>query len=91
VALAYTRLNGLPLGRYHQTRAAWPGDIPLGPHLMTFIASGAYDVEVVFGEPGDFALDTPRKKIADITRRRVRAAFASAIRMRPMTLQKGDA
>ncbi len=67
VALAYTRLNGLPLGRYHQARAAWPGDIPLGPHLMTFIAGGAYDVEVVFGEAGDFALDTPRKKIADIT------------------------
>jgi 1-acyl-sn-glycerol-3-phosphate acyltransferase len=91
VALAYTRLNGLPLGRYHQSRAAWPGDIPLGPHLLAFISGGAYDVEVVFGEAGDFALDTPRKKIADITRGRVRAAFASAIRMRPLAPEKADA
>jgi 1-acyl-sn-glycerol-3-phosphate acyltransferase len=91
VALAYTRLNGLPLGRYHQARAAWPGDIPLGPHLLSFITAGAYDVEVVFGEPGDFALDTPRKKIAGITRSRVRTAFASATRMRSKVLKKSDA
>ncbi len=82
VALAYTRLNGLPLGRYHQARAAWPGDVPLAPHLLSFIANGAYDVEVVFAEPGDFALDTRRKEIAAITRRRVQASFAAAMRMR---------
>jgi 1-acyl-sn-glycerol-3-phosphate acyltransferase len=82
VALAYTRLNGLPLGRYHQARAAWPGDVPLAPHLLAFVANGAYDVEVVFGEPGDFALDTRRKEIAAITRRRVHASFAAAMRMR---------
>ncbi len=48
VALAYTRLNGMPLGRYHQSRAAWPGDVPLAPHLLALVANGAYDVEVVF-------------------------------------------
>lgn len=82
VALAYTRLNGLPLGRYHQSRAAWPGDVPLGPHLLAFVSNGAYDVEVVFGEPGDFALDTRRKEIASITRSRIHASFAAAMRMR---------
>jgi lyso-ornithine lipid O-acyltransferase len=82
VALAYTRLNGLPLGRYHQSRASWPGDVPLGPHLLAFLRVGAYDVDVVFAQPSTIDSATPRKHIAALTYERVRSAFASAMRMR---------
>jgi 1-acyl-sn-glycerol-3-phosphate acyltransferase len=82
VAIAYTRLHGLPLGRYHQARAAWPGSIRLAPHLMSFVADGAWDVDVVLCKPVDFARDTSRKEIAAGTRASIHQAFAQAMRMR---------
>ena len=60
VAIAYTRLYGLPLGRLHQARAAWPGDVELAPHLLGFLRNGAYDVEVVFGAPEDFSVENSK-------------------------------
>src|SRR3546814_6911519 len=33
VSIAYTRLDGLPLGRYLRPFFAWYGDMELGPHL----------------------------------------------------------
>lgn len=82
VAIAYTRLHGLPLGRLHQSKAAWPGDIELLPHLLAFLRNGAYDVDVVFGRPGNFSQSTSRKTIAAHMHGEVRAAFNSAMRMR---------
>lgn len=83
VAIAYTRLHGMPLGRLHQSRASWSGEVPLVPHLLAFLLNGAYDVDVVFSEPATFAADTGRKEIAALMRERVRTAFTSAMRMRP--------
>lgn len=82
VAIAYTRLHGLPLGRLDQARAAWPGDVELVPHLLSFLKNGAYDAEVVFGRAEEFDADTKRKAIADHMRAKVRKGFVSAIRMR---------
>lgn len=82
VAIAYTRLYGLPLGRLHQARAAWPGDVELAPHLLSFFRNGAYDVDVVFGTPEDFSEATSRKAIAAHMHEEVRRGFVSAIRMR---------
>ena len=82
VAIAYTRLHGLPLGRLHQSRAAWPGDIALGPHLLAFLLAGAYDVDVVFGKAERFSADVGRKQIAARMHREIRQDFAEAMRMR---------
>ncbi len=82
VALGYTRLHGLPLGRLHQARAAWPGDVELGPHLLTFLQHGAYDVEVVFGQPAEFSAETNRKSIAQEMQVEVRQNFSRVMRMR---------
>ncbi len=82
VALAYTRLHGMPLGRFHQARAAWPGVIALWPHLFSFVADGAYDAEIVFCTPMTFSRDTPRKEMAEVTRQAVRQAFSNTMRMR---------
>jgi 1-acyl-sn-glycerol-3-phosphate acyltransferase len=86
VAIHYTRLHGLPLGRYHQARAAWPGSIALAPHLTAFVGSGAWDVDVVFCRPSDFSLDTPRKEIAATARESIRQAFTASARMRQLRL-----
>lgn len=82
VALGYTRLHGLPLGRLHQARAAWPGDVELGPHLLTFLRHGAYDVEVVFGQPAEFSAETNRKAIAKDMHFAVRDELSKVMRMR---------
>jgi len=82
VAIAYTRLHGMPLGRLHQARAAWPGDVKLLPHLLSFLQVGAYDVEVIFTPPQDFSAATSRKVIARECRERIRTAFTDAMRMR---------
>ena len=82
VAIAYTKLHGLPLGRLQQPRAAWPGDVKLAPHLISFLLAGAYDVEVVFAEPETFSADANRKQIASSMHERVRTAYTDAIRMR---------
>lgn len=65
VAIAYNTMHGMPLGRYHQAKAAWPGEIKLAPHLLNFLKQGAYDVDVAFG--GDYVFDnnTKRKEIAN--------------------------
>lgn len=64
VALAYTHVHGLPLGRQHRTKVAWFGDMDLAPHLKAVLSSGAIDVEMVFGPPHDLTSATDRKAVA---------------------------
>jgi len=64
IAIAYNTLYGMPLGRYHQAQASWPGDLALGPHLLNFLKKGAYDVDVAFGKNHTFNSETKRKIIA---------------------------
>ncbi len=80
VAIAYTRLHGMPLGRRFRPLASWIGDQDLAPHARDLIASGAMDVEVRFGEPVIFAAGDNRKQAARIVEERVREQFAAALR-----------
>ncbi len=90
VALAYTRLHGMPLGRFHQARAAWPGDLELVPHLSAFLRDGAYDVEVVFAPPVEYAPGDDRKRVAARTFAAVRTSFGAAMRMRAVNGADGQ-
>jgi len=81
VAIAYNTLHGMPLGRYHQTYASWPGDIELVPHLKNFILQGAFDVDVSFGKPIAFTAETKRKEVAAQTYEEVRTRFADLRRL----------
>ncbi len=82
VAIAYTRLHGIPLGRLHQPRAAWPGDVRLAPHLSQFLVRGAFDVDVSFGEPIAITSTSDRKQIANRANAQVRDMFSKAMRGR---------
>ena len=81
VAIAYNTLHGMPLGRYHQTYASWPGDIELVPHLKNFVLQGAFDVDVSFGKPIAFTAETRRKQVAAQTFGEVRSRFAGLRRL----------
>lgn len=80
VSIAYTRLFGMPLGRYHQAQAAWPGGLELLPHARNFLLKGAYDVEVSFGAPIIFDENSKRREIARLSRETVRTLFNRSMR-----------
>ncbi|MFU0506807.1 lyso-ornithine lipid O-acyltransferase [Pseudaminobacter sp. NGMCC 1.201702] len=80
VAIAYTRLHGLPMGRRHRMVAAWIGDMDLVPHLWRLLVEGALDVEVHFGEPMAFCAGISRKEAARKAEELVRAMMQDALR-----------
>ena len=51
VSVAYTRLNGIPLGRAVRPFYAWYGDMALAPHLVQLAGMGRLDVVVIFHPP----------------------------------------
>ncbi|WP_208979050.1 lysophospholipid acyltransferase family protein [Stappia stellulata] len=51
LALAYTGLHGVPMGRQFRAHVAWYGDMEMIPHFMNVVRKGAVDVRVVWGAP----------------------------------------
>lgn len=80
VSIAYTRVQGLPMGRMHRTVAAWPGSVPLIKHLKGVLHAGAIDAVVSFGEPVMFDRATDRKALARTFEAEVRAMTMAALR-----------
>lgn len=79
VAIVYTRLHGVPLGRRHRPIAAWIGDEDLMPHLKVLLAEGALDVEVHFGEAVPFSKGSNRKETSRQMESQVRAMMQAAL------------
>lgn len=80
VAIVYTRLQGMPMGRQHRGHAAWIGDRVLLPHIRELLSEGAVDLEVHFGEPVEFSAGGSRKEAAREVETRVRTMMAAALR-----------
>ncbi|HML11319.1 MAG TPA: lysophospholipid acyltransferase family protein [Stellaceae bacterium] len=71
VSLAYTRLDGLPIGRTLRPYFAWYGGMDLAPHLWRLLGLGTIEAVVQFHPPvmvTDFA---SRKALADFCHQRV--------------------
>lgn len=80
VAIAYTRLQGLPMDRRGRSHIAWIGDIDLLPHVASLLREGALDVEVHFGEPIEVRPGDDRKKIAREVEASVKSMFSAALK-----------
>jgi 1-acyl-sn-glycerol-3-phosphate acyltransferase len=91
MSLAYTRVNGLPIGRALRERVAWYGDADLLPHFVGVLSSGAIDVTLSWGEPVALDIDTDRKQIARLAEMSVRKMTADALRARPRAPAHADA
>lgn len=72
VAIAYLKLNGLPMGRQHRPIAAWHGDMDMAPHVWRLLTAGTIDVAISFGEPIALQSTRQRKEIANEAERQVR-------------------
>lgn len=79
VSIAYTRANGIAMGRFGRPLAAWPGDVTLLPHLASFLREGAVDVEIAFGEPIRFEPSSDRKAVARRCEREVATLLARSL------------
>jgi len=87
VSLAYTLLNGMPIGRFYRPYFAWYGDMDMGSHLWSMLGLGRTGVVVQFHEPVN-ADDFPsRKALADYCWRVVSAGVSSALAGRPQPIE----
>lgn len=80
VALAYTGIHGMAMGRYHRSVAAWPGSIELLPSLFGLLKAGAIDVDVSFGEAIPFRKGDNRKALSADATTAIRAMLNFSLR-----------
>lgn len=91
VTLAYTRVHGMAMGRFHRPLAAWPGDIELAPHLLGVMKEGALDVDVAFGDTIDFKAGDNRKHLSQNVTAQLRRMLIRHLRQREYDANDGDA
>ena len=85
VSLAYTRLDGLPLGRALRPLFAWYGDMELAPHLWQLAGLGRLTVVVHFHPPVTLEDFGSRKRLSDHCQAKVAEGVALALSGRSVT------
>src|SRR6185437_16018253 len=84
MAICYTGMQGLPMGRQHMPLVAWYGDLDFMPHIKMFVKHGAVDAVVSFGEPIAANGEEDRKEMARSLEGAVRRIMAETLRGRPL-------
>ncbi len=79
VTIAYTRLNGVPIGVGWRPYVAWYGDMEMLPHLWQVWKLGILTVEVTFHAPVRLADFPNRKALAAHCDRVVRTGLAGLL------------
>jgi 1-acyl-sn-glycerol-3-phosphate acyltransferase len=79
VSLAYTRLNGMPMGRRNRPLFAWYGDMDLVTHLWQALVAGPIDVTVHLHPPVTVEQLGNRKALTRHCEAMVRAGVIHAI------------
>jgi lyso-ornithine lipid O-acyltransferase len=79
VSIAYTRLDGMPLGRGLRPFFAWYGAMSLAPHLWRMLGLGRLEVVVEFHPPTSLTACGSRKMLARYCEERVAEGLASAL------------
>jgi len=80
LAIGYTHLHGLPMGRQHRPLVAWYGDLDFIPHFKEFVRRTVVDVVVAFGQPVPFDGDAERRTMAQSLEATVRRLATAALR-----------
>jgi lyso-ornithine lipid O-acyltransferase len=93
VSLAYTRLDGMPIGRVYRPFFAWYGTVDLAPHLWSMLGLGTVEVVVEFHPPTFLSDCGSRKALAAYCYARIAGGVASALfgRAQPMPEPPGQA
>ena len=91
VSLAYTRLDGIPMGRSLRPFFSWYGEVGLVPHLWSMIGLGTVEVVVQFHPPTFLADCGSRKALAGYCYARIAGGMAGALHGRPQPMPKPPA
>jgi 1-acyl-sn-glycerol-3-phosphate acyltransferase len=83
VSIAYTRLDGIPLGRLYRPFFAWYGTMALAPHMWRMLGLGTVEVAVEFHPPTCLTDCGSRKALARYCHGRIAGGVAAAISGRP--------
>lgn len=79
ISIAYTRLDGFPLGRLLRPIYAWYGDMGFVSHFWYLLGFGRFQVEIVFHEPVSFDDFASRKALAKHCEKVVSHGFSRLI------------
>lgn len=85
ISIAYTRINGLPMGVGWRSFLAWYGDMTLGPHLWQALKLDTMTVEIDFHDPVTAADLGGRKALSAHCHKVTRRGFSLALAGRPHT------
>lgn len=83
VSIAYTCLDGMPMGRNFRAYYAWYGDMSLASHLWAWLGLGVVTAEVTFHPPVTFAAKGSRKELAQYCHSVVAESVSESIAGRP--------
>lgn len=64
ISIAYTRLDGLPLGRLMRPLYAWYGDMEFAPHFWELLGYGKFRVDITIHDPVTLDAFESRKRLA---------------------------
>jgi 1-acyl-sn-glycerol-3-phosphate acyltransferase len=79
VTLAYTKLDGVPMGRYLRPLFAWYGDMTLTMHMLRALSLGRVTVEIILHEPVTIDGFASRKALSDHCRSQVAQGLSEAL------------
>ena len=80
LSVAYTKLYGMPMGRYFRPFFAWYGDMELFPHLWEAFSLGPIEVVVEYHKPVTIREIGNRKALAAYCEDRCREGLIRALR-----------
>lgn len=83
VTVAYTKLDGMPLGRHLRPMFTWYGDMDLFSHIWTMLGLGKPTVTVEFHPPVSIDQFRSRKEMSRYCQDRVSLGLAAALSGRP--------
>src|ERR1700736_4549948 len=86
VSLAYTRLDGIPIGRLYRPFFAWYGAVHLAPHMWSMVGLGTLEVVVEFHPPTFLRDCGSRKALAEYCHARIAGGVAGALFDRPQPM-----
>jgi len=79
VSVAYTRLDGMPIGRGFRPYCAWYGEMVMMDHMWELVGLGVVTVEVTFHDPVSLEQFGSRKTLAEHCQNVVSTGLAVAI------------
>ena len=79
IAIAYTRINNIPVGRFYRPLFAWYGDMELADHLWEILSMRSVTVDIKLLPPIHERKGMSRKQMAETSEKAVASAFQDMV------------